>query len=56
MKLHVIGTGSKGNCYVLETETEALIIEAGMKVSAVKEKLNFNIQKIKSVLVSHEHL
>lgn len=30
MKLKVLGSGSSGNCYILESETEALIIEVGL--------------------------
>lgn len=56
MKLHVIGSGSSGNSYILENETEALIIEAGLPFLEVKKALNFNIMKIAGVIVSHEHL
>lgn len=56
MKLHVIGSGSSGNSYILENETEALIIEAGLPFLEVKKALNFNIMKIVGVIVSHEHL
>jgi phosphoribosyl 1,2-cyclic phosphodiesterase len=56
MELIVIGTGSKGNCYLLKSSNECLIIEAGCKLIEVKKALNFNIQNIKGMLVSHEHL
>lgn len=56
MQLKVIGSGSSGNSYVLENETEALIIEAGLPFLEVKKALNFNIMKIVGVIVSHEHL
>lgn len=56
MQLKVIGSGSSGNSYILENETEALIIEAGLPFLEVKKALNFNIMKIVGVIVSHEHL
>lgn len=55
MKLKVVGSGSHGNCYLLETQTEVLMIEAGMKFQEVKKALNFDISKIVGCLVSHEH-
>ena len=56
MQLKVIGSGSSGNSYILENETEALIIEAGLPFLEVKKALDFNVMKIVGVIVSHEHL
>lgn len=56
MKLKVLGSGSSGNCYILENDTEALIIEAGVPFMEVKKALNFDIRKIQGVVISHEHL
>jgi len=53
MKLHVIGTGSQGNCYILESETSALIIECGIALKEVKRKVSFS--KIKGCIISHSH-
>ena len=55
MKLKVLGSSSKGNCYILENDTEALIIEAGLKYQEVKIALDFNVAKIKGVIISHIH-
>lgn len=55
MKLIVLGSSSKGNCYVLETEEEALILECGVKFSEVCKALNYNTQKIIGAIVTHEH-
>lgn len=55
MKLKVLGSGSSGNCYILESDTEALIIEAGVPFKEVKVALGFNVRKIVCVVVSHEH-
>lgn len=55
MKLKVLGSGSSGNCYILESDTEALIIEAGVHFMEVKKALNFNVRKIKAVIITHIH-
>jgi len=55
MKLKVLGSSSLGNCYILENEQEALIIEAGIKMSEVKKALRFNISKIVGAIITHEH-
>ena len=46
MKLKCLGSGSSGNCYILENDSEALIIEAGIPFMTVKKALDFNINKI----------
>lgn len=56
MKLICLGSGSSGNCYILNGGTEALIIEAGLPFMAVKKALDFNIRKIVGVVSSHRHL
>lgn len=56
MKLKVIGTGSKGNCYLLESETETLIIEAGVKITDIKKALKFDLSKVVGCIVTHEHM
>ncbi len=56
MNLKVLGSSSKGNCYILENETEALVIECGVPFADVKKAIDFNIKKIAGCVVSHEHL
>jgi len=55
MILKVLGSSSTGNGYILENDTEALIIEAGMRLITVKKALNFNISKVVGCLVTHQH-
>lgn len=55
MILKVLGSSSRGNCYVLENEREALILEAGIRFSEVKRALNFNVSKVVGCLITHEH-
>jgi len=55
MKLKVLGSSSKGNSYILESESQVLVIEAGIRLSEVKKAIGFDVNKIVGVLVSHEH-
>lgn len=55
MELKVLGSSSKGNSYILENSTEALVIECGVPLSEVKKAVGFNIRKIVGAIISHEH-
>ncbi len=55
MELIVLGSNSAGNCYILNGENEALIIEAGINFNEVKQALNFDIAKIAGCIVTHTH-
>ena len=55
MKLKILGSGSSGNCYILENKTSALVLECGVPFKEIKQALNFNISKVAGALVSHEH-
>lgn len=56
MKLHVLNTGSKGNCYVLRSSTgESLIIDCGVKVKQIKEFFDFDLSQVVGCLITHEH-
>lgn len=55
MQLKCLDSGSSGNCYLLESEKEALVIEAGVPFMEVKKALDFNIRKIAGVIISHAH-
>lgn len=56
MKLKVINSNSQGNCYILENDSEALIIECGVRIDKIKQALNFNLRKVVGCIVTHEHL
>lgn len=56
MVLKCLGSGSSGNCYILEaTDGEKLIIECGIPFRVIKQGLNFNLHGIVGCLVSHRH-
>ena len=56
MKLKVLSSSSKGNCYLLEGDKEVLIIEPGISFKEMKIGLDFNLSKVVGVLCSHVHL
>lgn len=50
-----MGSSSSGNCYVLDSGREALVIEAGVSMKQVKTALDYNLSKVVGCLVSHRH-
>lgn len=55
MNLLTIGTGSSGNCYLLNSDDETLVIEAGIPFMEAKKALDFDVKRIVGVVVSHGH-
>jgi len=59
MRLHVIGTGSSGNCYLLQSSDGAvLMLECGVRWRTVTKYLtdhNMKISDIAGCLLTHEH-
>lgn len=53
--LNVIGTGSSGNCYLLDNGVEAVVLEAGMPFKLVRDAVGGRIGRIRGVLITHEH-
>lgn len=56
MTLHIIGSGSKGNGYLLKAlDGETLMLEAGVPFKSVLRALGGNTKKVAGCLVTHEH-
>jgi phosphoribosyl 1,2-cyclic phosphodiesterase len=55
MKLKVLGSSSKGNCYIIGNKQSILILEAGIPLKDVLPAIKFDISKIVGVLSSHIH-
>lgn len=55
MKLITIASGSKGNCYLLETDSGSLLLEAGIPWKKILKGLNYDLSNVLACLVSHEH-
>ena len=57
MLFKCLGTGSQqGNCYLLSTETETLILDCGLSIREIKKWLDWDISKVVGVLCTHYHL
>jgi phosphoribosyl 1,2-cyclic phosphodiesterase len=55
MRLRILGSSSAGNCYILENNQEALLIECGVNIKEVKKALDFDLSKVVGCIVTHEH-
>lgn len=55
MKLHVISSSSAGNCYVLESEASALVIECGASPETMFARTGIDARKFVGAIVTHEH-
>ena len=55
MTITTLGSGSSGNGYVLQNDTEALIIECGINYKHAVEALKGNVGKVNGCLVTHSH-
>jgi phosphoribosyl 1,2-cyclic phosphodiesterase len=51
-----LSSSSKGNCYIVESHGVApLLLECGIPIKAIREKLNFSLSGLAGCLISHEH-
>ena len=58
LRILSLASGSKGNCYYVEAGGTGLLVDCGLSLKSLQERLqsaNIDISKIKYVLVSHEH-
>lgn len=55
MRLKVLGSSSKGNCYILYNDKESLLLECGVGFGEIKKGLNFNLRSVVGCLLTHEH-
>ncbi len=53
-----LASGSKGNCIYIGTSTTKILIDAGLSMRALRERLaeiHVNLEEIEAILVTHEH-
>lgn len=53
--LTCLSSNSSGNGYILRTDNEVLILEAGVPFKECAKVLNYNLEGVKAVCVSHGH-
>ena len=58
LHLHVLGSGSKGNCSIVDGPDGAIMVDCGFSRKMVRQqlaKVGFDESRIVAVLVTHEH-
>lgn len=55
VRLKVVHTGSSGNCYLLDSGGEVLVLECGVPVSEISKALGYDWTRVAGCLVSHRH-
>ena len=59
MKVSILASGSNGNCTLIETENESLLIDDGLSFKSLYERINKcenNVEKLTSLFLTHEHV
>lgn len=59
MKLHFLQSGSSGNCTLLVLGNTKILIDVGLTVRTINQRLNsfnYNLDDIDAILVTHEHI
>lgn len=55
MRLIVCNSGSDGNTYLLNSDTNCVVLDCGVDLKTVKRTLDFKINHIKFALCTHKH-
>lgn len=58
MEIHVLASGSDGNCYVIRSGEYTIMLDQGMTYKHLVEQMNVNgimPEEIEYILVTHEH-
>jgi phosphoribosyl 1,2-cyclic phosphodiesterase len=58
MKFNMLGSGSTGNCGLIRTKNNIVLVDAGFSCKRIKEMLvlhNVCIEQISAVFITHEH-
>ncbi|MEK6927116.1 MAG: MBL fold metallo-hydrolase, partial [Nanoarchaeota archaeon] len=59
MKVTAIASGSSGNCFYVENEKSAVLIDTGISAKKINLRMNelkLNPRKIKGIFLTHEHV
>ena len=53
---NVLGSGSSGNCYLLNCDGKILILDAGIPIKDIKRGLNYNLLDVVGCFTTHGHI
>lgn len=51
-----IGSGSSGNCYLVDINDTKILLECGLPFKKIQKALNYRVSAIDFCLVTHEHM
>lgn len=54
--IKVIGSGSKGNCYLVNINNTKILLEAGLPFKKIQQAMKFRLRDLEACLVTHEHM
>lgn len=58
MKYYVLASGSKGNCTVIDIDGRLMLIDIGISISELENKLDllgYSLSDIEAILITHDH-
>ena len=56
MKIKVLGTGSRGNCIVLDNQGDSIVLlDAGIRAKKIVTALGKDFYRLKGAVITHEH-
>jgi phosphoribosyl 1,2-cyclic phosphodiesterase len=55
LDIHVIASGSTGNCYRITDGSDVLMIECGIRFQRIREAFKFQLSRVCGCLLSHCH-
>jgi len=55
VRLKIIGSGSTGNAYILESPTGRLLLECGLPFKIIQKALEFDLTSVDGCLLTHSH-
>ncbi len=56
--LHVLGSGSRGNCFAVESDGAALLVDAGFSAREIErraETAGLQLERVVAIVLTHEH-
>jgi len=55
LTIKCLGSGSSGNCWVLNYNGASLLLDAGLPIKTIKQGVDYNLIGIRGVCVTHTH-
>lgn len=55
VNLHIVSSGSIGNNYILDCNGEKLVIELGIPWKQILKGMDYNLEGVSGMVVSHAH-